>query len=135
MKTSPTPVVSDADVLIHMAKLRRLPLLRVLYEREKAAAVAAQHSIHIGEAHTKALGELLNAKLFLSNERKVRKAAIAEGFRVVGTIGVILRAAHLRTVTMSEALSLIELMRSEDFRIHPDLIQGAINTLHDPFDP
>ena len=82
MKTSPTPVVSDADVLIHMAKLRRLPLLRVLYEYvsiseyvrqeitsendlgiteaigaylivhpaspEKAAAVAAQHGIHIG---------------------------------------------------------------------------------------
>ena len=169
MKTSPTPVVSDADVLIHMAKLRRLPLLRVLYEYvsiseyvrqeitsendlgiteaigaylivhpaspEKAAAVAAQHGIHIGEAHTKVLGELLNAKLFLSNERKVRKAAIAEGFRVAGTIGVILRAAHLRTVTMSEALSLMELMRSEDFRIHPDLIQEAINTLHDPFDP
>jgi len=33
MKTSPTPVVSDADVLIHLAKLGRLPLLRALYER------------------------------------------------------------------------------------------------------
>ncbi len=33
MKTSPTPVVSDADVLIHLAKLGKLPLLRALYER------------------------------------------------------------------------------------------------------
>jgi hypothetical protein len=31
MKTSPTPVVSDADVLIHLAKLGKLTLLRALY--------------------------------------------------------------------------------------------------------
>ena len=114
MKTSPTAVGSDADVLIHLAKLGKLPLLRALYERvlipeyvrqeitsrddqgitdaigsylivhaalqEKAAAIASQHGIHIGEAHAKALGESLKAGLFLSNERKVRKAAIEEGF-------------------------------------------------------
>jgi len=165
MKTSPTLVVSDADVLIHLAKLGRLPLLRMLYERvsipeyvrqeimskddhgiteaigsylmvhpasqDKATAIASQHGIHIGEAHTKALGESLNAELFLSNERKVRKAAIEEGFRVAGTIGVILRAAHIQAITMSEALSLLELMRSADFRIHPDLIQEAINSLRE----
>ncbi len=165
MKTSPTRVVSDADVLIHLAKLGRLPLLKALYERvsipeyirqeitskddpglaeaigaylivhpasqQKATAIASQHGIHIGEAHTKALGELLNAELFLSNERKVRKAAISEGFRVSGTIGVILRAAHTQAIAMSEARSLLELMRSAEFRIHPDLIQEAINTLRD----
>jgi len=150
-------------VLIHLAKLGRLPLLRALFERvsipeyvrqeitskddhgtteaigsylmvhsvsqEKATAIASLHGIHIGEAHTKALGESLNAELFLSNERKVRKAAIEEGFRVAGTIGVILRAAHIQVIATSEALSLLELMRSADFRIHPDLIQEAINTL------
>ncbi len=165
MKTSPAPVVSDADVLIHLAKLGRLPLLRELYEhvsipeyvrqeitfkddygiteaigsylivhpasQEKATTIASQHGIHIGEAHTKALGESLNAELFLSNERKVRKAEIEEGFRVAGTIGVILRAAHIQAITMSEALSILELMRSADFRIHPDLIQEAINTLRE----
>ena len=165
MKTSPTPVVSDADVLIHLAKLGRLPLLRALYERvsipeyvrqeitskddqgitdaigsylvvhsasqERAAAIASEHGIHIGEAHTKALGESLNAELFLSNERKVRKAATKEGFHVAGTIGVILRAAHIKAITMSEAIFLLEQMKSEDFRIHPDLIQEAINSLRE----
>ena len=163
MKTSPTAVVSDADVLIHLAKLGRVSLLRELYEcvsipehvrmeitskddfgiteamdsylivhpssQTQAVAIAAQHGIHIGEAHTKALGESLNAWLFLSNERKVRKAAIEEGFRVAGTIGIILRAAYIQAITISEAIFLLEQMRSEDFRIHPDLIQEAINTL------
>jgi predicted nucleic acid-binding protein len=59
----------------------------------------------------------------------VRKAAIEEGFRVAGTIGVILRAAYIHVITVSEALSLLDLMKSEDFRIHPDLVQEAINAL------
>ncbi|MBI4596461.1 MAG: DUF3368 domain-containing protein [Candidatus Tectomicrobia bacterium] len=99
--------------------------------QEKAAKIASQHGIHIGEAHTKALGESLNAGLFLSNEGRVRKAAMAEGFRVTGTIGIILRAAYIHVLTISEAFSLLELMRAEEFRIHPDLIQEAINTLRE----
>ena len=164
MKTSPTPVVSDSDVLIHLSNLRRIDLLQILFssvsipefvkaeisEKEdqeinkalatllivhptstkKAKQIADRHGIHIGEAHVKALGESLKAKLFLSNERKVRKAALEEGFQVVGTIGIILRAAHIRAIAKSEALSLLEQMKSEDFRIHHDLIREAINTLH-----
>ncbi len=135
MKTSTMPVVSDADVIIHLAKLGKLPLLRALYERvaipeyvqqeitskddpgiteaigtslvvhpvsqEKAAMIASQHGIHIGEAHVKALGETLEAELFLSNERKVRKAAIEEGFRVTGTIGIILAPRACKIVCVS----------------------------------
>ncbi len=31
MKTSPTPVVSDSDVLIHLSNLRRMDLLQILF--------------------------------------------------------------------------------------------------------
>lgn len=163
MKTSPTPVVSDADVIIHLAKLEKLSLLRSLYEivsipefvqreitskpdreiddaigsylivhpgnTKKAELIAARHGIHLGESHVKALGESLNAAVFLSNERKVRKAAIEEGFRVAGTIGVILRAAHMQIITRDVGRGLLETMKSEGYRIHPDLIRTAIAAL------
>ena len=42
--------------------------------KDKAQDIAKRHNIHDGEAHVKVLGEEMKATLFLSNERKVRKA-------------------------------------------------------------
>ncbi len=97
--------------------------------KDKPAKIAKRHGIHVGEGHVKALGEYLKASLFLSNERKVRQAAKEEGFTVVGTIGIILKAAKSGLVDKSEAISLLEKMKAEDFRIHPDILQKAIDTV------
>lgn len=97
--------------------------------KDKADDIAKRHHIHVGEAHVKALGEKLNAALFLSNERKVRKAAKEEGFIVSGTIGIILKAAKKGLINKSEARSLFEKMKTKDFRIHPDILQKAINAI------
>lgn len=51
--------------------------------KDKAENIAGKHGIHIGEGLVKALGEELKSSLFLSNERKVRRAAREEGFEVV----------------------------------------------------
>ena len=156
-------VVSDADVIIHLSKLKKLSLLKSLYNevavpehvkseiitkedselqeafhsflkafatsKDKADEIVKRHNIHIGEAHVKALGEELKATLFLSNERKVRKAAKEEGFAVSGTIGIILKAAKIGLIEKSEANALFEKMKTRDFRIHPDILQKAINTI------
>lgn len=165
MKISPTPVVSDADVIIHLSKLEKLSLLQTLYnevaipeyvkseilnkdnadienaiksflrvfttDEIAAKAIAQEHGIHIGEAHVKILGEELKASLFLSNERKVRKAAKEEGFFVAGTIGIILKAVKIGVIKKPEAIFLLEKMGSQDFRIHPDILQSAIRVLKD----
>ena len=94
--------------------------------KAKADNIAQRHGIHVGEAHVKTLGEELKAHLFLSNERKVRKAAKEEGFDVVGTVGVILKAVKKKIIEIPEANSLLEKMKSSDFRIHPDILQKAI---------
>lgn len=59
----------------------------------------------------------------------MRKAAVEEGFRVAGTIGVILRAANIRIIARDVARDLLEQMKAEDYRIHPDLIRAAIVAL------
>ncbi|MDP3111716.1 MAG: DUF3368 domain-containing protein [Thermodesulfovibrionales bacterium] len=157
------PVVSDADVIIHLSRLKKLSLLKQLYSEvfipeyvknelsykkdleiqealssfikpqtvpvSEAEAIARKHGIHMGEAHVKALGEKLRAELFLSNERKVRSAAKEEGFKITGTIGIILKAAVKGMVTKEDAELLLENMKDEDFRIHPELIQQAIDFL------
>jgi len=159
------PVVSDADVIIHLSKLRKLFLLRLLYSEisipkfveteisaranedikdalgsfikvhltsvEEAEEIAKRHGIHMGEAHVKALGEQLEAQLFLSNERKVRLAAKEEGFKVAGTICIILKAAKGGKIERAEARAILENMKAEDFRIQPDLIQEAISVIEE----
>ena len=72
--------------------------------KAKADNIAQRHGIHVGEAHVKTLGEELKAHLFLSNERKVRKAAKEEGFDVVGTIGIILKAVKKKIIEIPEAI-------------------------------
>jgi len=96
-----------------------------------AKTIAQEHGIHIGEAHVKSLGEQLTASIFLSNERKVRKAAKEEGFAVAGTIGIILKAVNSGIIKKSEAIVLLEKMKSQDFRIHPDILERAIILLRE----
>ena len=162
-KISPMRVVSDADVLIHLSKLKKLSLLQSLYKevavpdyvkseillkedtelekafnsflkvfaisKDKAQDIAKRHNIHVGEAHVKVLGEEMKATLFLSNERKVRKAAKEEGFAVVGTIGIILKAMKDGLIDRAEAASILEKLKAQDFRIHPNILQKAIEAI------
>jgi len=162
-KISPMRVVSDADVLIHLSKLKKLSLLQSLYKevavpdyvkseillkedtelekafnsflkvfaisKDKAQDIAKRHNIHVGEAHVKVLGEEMKATLFLSNERKVRKAAKEEGFAVVGTIGIILKAMKDGLIDRAEAASILEKLKAQDFRIHLDILQKAIKAI------
>lgn len=161
------PVVSDSDVIIHLAKLDKLDLLEELYgevgipryikgeivscqysevevikdainrgslkvyetDKNKAKDIVKRHGIHIGEAHVKELGANLHAGIFLSNERKVRLAAVAENFTVVGTIGTILRATNQGFLSGEKAVKLVKKLKASEFRIHPNIVDSAINSL------
>ncbi|MGB7533868.1 MAG: DUF3368 domain-containing protein [Halobacteriota archaeon] len=160
-------VVSDADVIIHLAKLNELILIRKPYEcahipryvelelvryqhdetriiedavRQKilkvyetddsrARSIAERYNIHIGEAHVKVLAEEIRADIFFSNEKKVRIVAKKEGFSVVGTIGVILKGMHQGYLTEEDTLKLLNKLKASEFRIHPNIIDHAIDSL------
>jgi predicted nucleic acid-binding protein len=93
-----------------------------------AKKLAKRYGIHTGEGHVKVLAEKMKAGIFLSNEKKVRIAAKTEGFIVDGSIGVILRSVTQNLLTMKEATGLLEEVRGEEFRIHPDIINKAIDS-------
>jgi predicted nucleic acid-binding protein len=68
----------------------------------------------------------------LSNEKKVRIAARQEGFKVTGTIGVLLKGLKEGMVSKSEAEGLFKKMKTEkEFRIHPDILDKAMKALDD----
>lgn len=127
------PMYVKSEILVkatpELQKALNLFLKVVETSKDKAEDIVKKHNIHIGEAHVKVLGEELGAKLFLSNERRVRKAAKEEHFIVSGTIGIILRAVKMGLIAKSEAVLLMEKMKAQDFRIHPDILQKAMNTI------
>lgn len=163
------PAVSDADVLIHLAKLGRLTLLSVLYgpvrvpacvkgealpgrypdeaalsqafqegglvaeetDAARAERLAETHRIDAGEGHVKALAESRRATLVLSNEKRLREAVRAEGFPVVGTLGVLLRAVKAGHLPKEEAEAALRKVASEErvFRIHPAVVARALEEL------
>ncbi len=104
-------------------------VLKVHKTRDKRAReIAKRYGIHTGEGHVKELAEKLKAGIFLSNEKKVRNAAKTEGFIVVGTIGVILRSVTQNLLIAEEAIRLLEKLKGEEFRNHPDIINKAIDS-------
>jgi len=94
----------------------------------RARELAKKYGIHVGEGHVKELAEKMKVSLFLSNEKKVRAAAKIEGFTVVGTVGIILRSVKEKFLTAEEGAKLLEKLKGEEFRIHPDIINKAIDS-------
>jgi predicted nucleic acid-binding protein len=128
VSTNPAPHIGEYEVDLIEEPINQ-GILKVHKTGDKGAKeLAKRYGIHIGEGHVKELAEKLKAGIFLSNEKKVRIAAKTEGFTVVGTIGVILRSVTQNLLTVKEATGLLEKLKEEEFRIHPDIINKAIGS-------
>ena len=70
------------------------------------------------------------ADIILSDDRLLRKMAVIEGFQVIGTIGVLIRAAKLSLISKKKALKLLdELVKDHNFRISTQVYEIARNTI------
>ena len=70
------------------------------------------------------------ADILLSDDRLLRKTASIEGFRVIGTIGVLIRGAKLSLISQKKAVKLLEdLVKDHNFRISTQVYEIARNTL------
>jgi predicted nucleic acid-binding protein len=70
------------------------------------------------------------ADLILSDDRLLRKTAAIEGFRVIGTIGVLIRAAKSCILAPQKTVALQdELVRDHNFRISTRVYEIARNAI------
>ena len=66
------------------------------------------------------------AAIVLSDDRLLRKTAVIEGFRVIGTLGILLRATQKSILTAKNTGILIEqLVQEHNFRISTSVYETA----------
>jgi len=70
------------------------------------------------------------ANVILSDDRLLRKTAVIEGIRVVGTIGILIRATKSSLLTAKKTVELLdELVEEHNFRISIRVYEIARNAL------
>ncbi len=75
----------------------------------------------------------LEAALLLADDRTVRRVAVVEGTRPLGTLGVLLLALRRGLVDQDEVRRLVDdLVRSHGFRIGVELYAAVIREIDRP---
>ncbi len=94
----------------------------------KILEIMKKFGIHEGEASIIVLAKEFKVSYCLVNEIDVRNIIKSEGFKVVGTLGIILKAYNIGTLNKFEALNLLKEIQSRliEFRFHPKLIDKVI---------
>lgn len=77
-----------------------------------------------GEEAAISLARELHADALLIDERDGRRAAVARKIPIIGTLGLLERAAQNALIRLPEA---IDRLKASGFRIDPELIQDALN--------
>lgn len=91
-------------------------------------SIINKHNIHKGESSILALASKYEVDYCMTNEIRVRNVMKSEGFKVVGTLGIILMAFNTRLIDKKSCLKVLQNIEanSNEFRFHPRLIQKVI---------
>lgn len=72
--------------------LRQMPFLMIVTPQDVVRVAELRMSLDLGEAEALALAEEVQAELVLIDESAGRAAVTRAGFRIMGTLGILLRA-------------------------------------------
>jgi predicted nucleic acid-binding protein len=121
-------IVPEHVIAMELRSTRTPPLVRAWVsnlpswvEVRKPAKPEALH-LHIGEEHAIALALELNAPILL-DEKEAREVAKDKGLLVIGTVGLIERAAAGNLIELRESLTALQ---KTNMRIHRSLIDDAL---------
>jgi uncharacterized protein len=151
-------VVSDTSPVLNLARIGRLDLLKLLFDklaippavhsellrtgvdlspatwltvvqpRDRNRAQEFQRDLDPGEAEAIALALELRADLLLMDERRGRRHAAASGIRVTGLLGIVAKAKHEGLIDQAKPV-LDELVRVARFWIGNELYEEVLSEL------
>ena len=145
----PPEVIADATCIIALHRIGRIDILKILYsevaippaiEREihdiskdwiitqevRKSEVARSLRIYLDEGESEAIAMALDKRdpLFISDDKKARKAARQFGIAVTGTIGVLVRAAREGKTT--DLKMILDDLRRTGFHMTEELRKKAL---------
>jgi predicted nucleic acid-binding protein len=96
--------------------------------RDKFAVRVLELDIEKGEAEAIVLAKELNAELVLMDERIPREMLKTLGFKVVGTVGILIKAAKEGLLDLKESL---DDLRNKGFWLSDDVYELALKMVED----
>ncbi|HYH85251.1 MAG TPA: DUF3368 domain-containing protein [Pyrinomonadaceae bacterium] len=122
------PVVVDSTCLIGLDRIRRLDILTALFDPitvppEVALVSALKLLLDDGEAEAVALANVRGDRIIL-DDRQARSVAAKLGLRVIGTVGVLLRAK--RSGIISAIKPMLDDLELNGFHLSSELKKEAL---------
>lgn len=135
-----TPEAVSKEVGIHRPKCMKNPALKCKVVKQQLSASPAlsatcrAFALDLGEAEALALVEVTPGAIFLTDDAAARLVAMQMGFRVHGTIGILLRAVRRQLRTAEEILNILEEMPTRStLYVKRDLLEQVMRRLKDEF--
>lgn len=121
-------VVSDTSPICYLWLIGHIDLLPGLFNyifipEAVCFELKDKGGLHPGESEAISLAKRISADLLLLDEKAARRAAIEQGLRISGLLGILNEAASRKLLDLSEA---IERLQHTNFRIAPHILRSLL---------
>lgn len=119
-------VVCDSSVLIGLTSIDKLEILPEVLETEEVTVPKAVWEEVVIEGKGRKGADEIDADLILLDEKESREVARGIGLKILGTVGVLIRAKKLSLISNLRN-QLDNLKQKANFRIGEDVYQRALS--------
>ena len=119
------------DALVLEDFFKKGLVIKEKVDKKEIVKIIRDHKIHEGESSIIVLLRKHPVDYCLANEIKFRKIVKKLGYKVVGTLGIILKGYSLGNLNKKQTLTILNqlLENYKEFRFHPKLIEKVIKKI------
>ena len=114
------------EVTIKSYVIKNLSWIKIFEVQDKSNRKIYQTKLHYGEVEVMMLAKEISANLLVIDDNAAKKTAKFLGFKVTGTLGILLKAKEEKII--SEVRPILEKMLSEKFYISDKIINLVLKT-------